>query len=250
VVPGGSGLRGSEGLGRCRLGICRAESLYPEYAEEIDPMRQSAWIEAYNAGVTALQANNMEEAIKSLSVANTLYRKRPEAMVTLGSVYVQQGNLAAAEAVFKDALAVCADRSARSRRKRSWRSGRKMSSRCPCASPTSTPGRRSSRKRSRCTPAARVTAGQCHGPREPRRRHVARRQDGGGGCGISRAAQSGGPVGVDALQHRHRPLHGTGLRPGGNGVRARDRDQPGFARVALQPGAVAVCPGRRAGDGA
>ena len=86
--------------------FAKAESLYPEYAEEIDPMRLSAWIEAYNAGVTALQANNMEEAIKSLSVANTLYRKRPEAMVTLGSVYVQQGDLAAAEAVFKDALEV------------------------------------------------------------------------------------------------------------------------------------------------
>ena len=63
-------------------------------------------VAVYNAGVTALQANNMEEAVKSLSVANSLYRKRPEAMVTLGSVYVQQGNLAAAEAVFKDALAV------------------------------------------------------------------------------------------------------------------------------------------------
>src|SRR5690606_5464602 len=43
----------------------RAESLYPEYAEEINPMRQAAWIDAYNAGVTALQANNVEEAISS-----------------------------------------------------------------------------------------------------------------------------------------------------------------------------------------
>ena len=84
--------------------FARAESLYPEYAAEIDPMRLSAWVEAYNAGVLALQANRVEDAIESLSLANTLYRKRPEAMVTLGSLYVQQGDLAAAEAIFKDAL--------------------------------------------------------------------------------------------------------------------------------------------------
>lgn len=84
----------------------RAVSLYPEYAEEIDPMRQSAWVEAYNAGVTALQANNVEEAVNSLKVANMLYDKRPEAMVTLGSLYVQQGNLAEAETIFRQALAV------------------------------------------------------------------------------------------------------------------------------------------------
>lgn len=84
----------------------RAVSLYPEYAEEIDPMRESAWVEAYNAGVTALQSNNIEEAVNSLTVANLLYDKRPEAMVTLGSLYVQQGNLAEAEATFRQALAV------------------------------------------------------------------------------------------------------------------------------------------------
>lgn len=84
----------------------RAEQIYPDYAEEIDPLRQNAWIDAYNAGVTALQANNIEEAISTLSVANTLYDKRPEAMVTLGSLYVQQGDLARAETVFQQALSV------------------------------------------------------------------------------------------------------------------------------------------------
>lgn len=84
----------------------RAEQLYPEYAAEIDPIRQSAWIEAYNAGVTALQANAIEDAIASLTLANTLYDKRPEAMVTLGSVYVQQGDATAAEQIFQQALGV------------------------------------------------------------------------------------------------------------------------------------------------
>jgi tetratricopeptide (TPR) repeat protein len=84
----------------------RAEKLYPEYAEEIDPLRLQAWIDAYNAGVTALQANNIEEAVARLRQADMMYRKRPEAMVTLGSLYVQQGDLAAGEATFKDALTV------------------------------------------------------------------------------------------------------------------------------------------------
>jgi tetratricopeptide (TPR) repeat protein len=84
----------------------RAEQIYPDYAEEIDPLRQAAWIDAYNAGVTALQSNNIEEAISTLAVANMLYDKRPEAMVTLGSLYVQQGNLAEAETVFRKALEV------------------------------------------------------------------------------------------------------------------------------------------------
>ena len=86
--------------------LARAEQLYPEYAEEIDPIRQAAWIDAYNAGVTALQSNAIEDAISSLSLANTLYDKRPEAMVTLGSLYVQQGNAAAAEQIFQQALGV------------------------------------------------------------------------------------------------------------------------------------------------
>jgi uncharacterized protein HemY len=84
----------------------RAESLYPEYAEEIDPLRLAAWIEAYNAGVTALQANEVEKAQQSLELANMLYRKRPEAMVTLGSLYVQQGDFAKGETVFREALAL------------------------------------------------------------------------------------------------------------------------------------------------
>jgi tetratricopeptide (TPR) repeat protein len=84
----------------------RAVSLYPEYAEEIDPMRESAWINAYNSGVTALQASRIEEAVSALKLASMLYDKRPEAMVTLGSLYVQQGNLAEAEAVFHQALSV------------------------------------------------------------------------------------------------------------------------------------------------
>lgn len=82
----------------------RAASLYPEYAAEIDPVRLAAWIEAYNAGVTALQANNVEEAQRSLELANMLYKKRPEAMVTLGSLYVQQGDFVKGEAVFREAL--------------------------------------------------------------------------------------------------------------------------------------------------
>jgi len=84
----------------------RAEQLWPEYAKEIDPMRLNAWIEAYNAGVTALQSNDYAEAQKQLELANVLYRKRPEAMVTLGSLYVQTGELEKGIETFQSALEV------------------------------------------------------------------------------------------------------------------------------------------------
>lgn len=82
----------------------RAERLYPEYARDIDPIRQAAWVEAYNTAVSALQANQVAEAKAALQLADQLYRKRPEAMVTLGSLHIQEGELDEGIAVFKAAL--------------------------------------------------------------------------------------------------------------------------------------------------
>jgi len=84
----------------------RAEQMYPEYAAETDPERLRAWIESYNGAVAAIQANNVSEAIRNLELADAMYRKRPEALVTLGSLYVQEGQLDKAEVTLKAALAV------------------------------------------------------------------------------------------------------------------------------------------------
>jgi tetratricopeptide (TPR) repeat protein len=84
----------------------RAEQLYPQYAEEIDPIRLNAWIDAYNAGVTALQSNDLATATSSLELADRMYRKRPEALVTLGSLYAETGDTDKAVATFRAALEV------------------------------------------------------------------------------------------------------------------------------------------------
>lgn len=91
----------------------RAEQLWPEYAKETEPERLNAWIGAYNAGVAAIQAGKVDEAIAALANADRIYNKRPEALVTLGSIYMQSGNAAKAEETFVKALAVLrGDRSA------------------------------------------------------------------------------------------------------------------------------------------
>lgn len=84
----------------------KAEQIYPEYAPEIDPARKAAWVVAYNEGVQALQGGDAIKAIASFEVANSIYQKRPEALVLLGSLYMQNGDAAKAEQTFNTALAV------------------------------------------------------------------------------------------------------------------------------------------------
>jgi tetratricopeptide (TPR) repeat protein len=84
----------------------RAESLYPEYAKEIEPERLSVWVAQYNLGVTALPQQQYDEAIARFEAADRIYRGRPEAALSLGSVYVQKGDLAKAEAAYRVALEI------------------------------------------------------------------------------------------------------------------------------------------------
>jgi tetratricopeptide (TPR) repeat protein len=86
--------------------LARAERLYPEYAAETEPMRLNAWIASYNRGVQALQQGDYGNAIAALELADRLYGRRPEALVTLGSLYVEQGELAKAEQSYQKALTI------------------------------------------------------------------------------------------------------------------------------------------------
>jgi tetratricopeptide (TPR) repeat protein len=84
----------------------RAETLHPPFAEEIDPIRLNAWITSYNTGVQALQKNDVATAKRALEQADQLYAKRPEALVTLGSIYAEEGDFAKAEATYRKALGI------------------------------------------------------------------------------------------------------------------------------------------------
>lgn len=84
----------------------KAESLWPEYTKEIEPERLTLWVNLYNRGVGAVQEGRYDEALTLLESADRIYRGRPEAVLSLGSLYVQQGNLAKAEAAFRAALEI------------------------------------------------------------------------------------------------------------------------------------------------
>lgn len=86
--------------------FARAERMHAEYAAEINPIRLNAWISAYNAGVQALQAGDYKAAIASLETADRLYSKRPEALVTLGSLYAEEGEHAKAEQAYRKVLGI------------------------------------------------------------------------------------------------------------------------------------------------
>jgi tetratricopeptide (TPR) repeat protein len=84
----------------------RAETLYPEYGEEIAPQRFDLWAREYNAGVAAIQAGDMAGAVAKFESADAVYRGRPDALISLGSLYVRAGDLAKAEQAYRTALEV------------------------------------------------------------------------------------------------------------------------------------------------
>ena len=84
----------------------RAEKLYPEYTEETAPERLALWINEYNSGIAAIQAGDPLGAIERLEKADVIYRGRPDAVLTLGSLYTQAGDLAKAEAAYRTAVEI------------------------------------------------------------------------------------------------------------------------------------------------
>jgi tetratricopeptide (TPR) repeat protein len=67
--------------------LTEAERLYPRYALDVTFIREGEWIDAFNVGVQALQANDHPTAISSFETAHSIYRGRPEAMIQLGALY-------------------------------------------------------------------------------------------------------------------------------------------------------------------
>ncbi|MGD8277898.1 MAG: tetratricopeptide repeat protein [Gemmatimonadota bacterium] len=84
----------------------KAEALYPDYTEETAPERLAVWINEYNAGIAAIQANDPAGAIARFEKADAIYRGRPDAALTLGSLYAQTGDLVKAEAAYRTALEI------------------------------------------------------------------------------------------------------------------------------------------------
>jgi tetratricopeptide (TPR) repeat protein len=84
----------------------RAESLYPEYLAETDTERMALWINMYNSGLVALQEGDEAKAIANFEGADAIYSGRPEATVSLGSLYAHNGDLTKAEAAYRTTLEI------------------------------------------------------------------------------------------------------------------------------------------------
>ena len=83
----------------------RAEAVYPAYELDIEPERESAWSLAFNAGVEAYTAGDVQAAIRSWMDACAIFRLRPEAHLNLGRILVSDGRVGEAIEVYRDGIA-------------------------------------------------------------------------------------------------------------------------------------------------
>ncbi len=86
--------------------LARALELYPGYDEQIVAEREEAWVTAYNTAAEALQGGDVQTALEYFEAADLMYRERPEAMLALGSVYTQMGQISEAADAYRDAFEV------------------------------------------------------------------------------------------------------------------------------------------------
>jgi tetratricopeptide (TPR) repeat protein len=84
----------------------KAEDMYPGYKDEIQGEREQAWILAYNQGVAAVNAGNIEKAGELFADANMLYQGRPEALMNLAWVDLQNNNNDKAIDAYRQALTI------------------------------------------------------------------------------------------------------------------------------------------------
>jgi tetratricopeptide (TPR) repeat protein len=83
----------------------RAVQLHPDYAEEIEAERETAWIEWFNNGIQLMDQQKYPEAIAALEAAQLIYEHRPEGLMNLGALYSNAGDQVKAEKALRDAIA-------------------------------------------------------------------------------------------------------------------------------------------------
>ena len=76
-----------------------AERIYPAYELDVEPEREAAWGQAFNAGLEAYEAGEIDETVRLWTGATRIYDYRPEAHRNLAS-------LLASEALFPESIEV------------------------------------------------------------------------------------------------------------------------------------------------
>lgn len=84
----------------------KAETMWPEYKKDTEQERLRAYVNVFNAGVTAIQQNKTDEAIRNLEAAQKVYPKKPTAALNLANIYARQNNAEKAAEAYQAALAV------------------------------------------------------------------------------------------------------------------------------------------------
>lgn len=82
----------------------RAVQLHPDYAADIDVERETGWVEAFNRGIELMDAGQYPEAIAAMEAAQTIYDRRPEALMNLGALYANGGEYVDAERALQAAI--------------------------------------------------------------------------------------------------------------------------------------------------
>jgi tetratricopeptide (TPR) repeat protein len=65
----------------------KAEELHPRYILQTEPLRERAWVDAYNEAITPLNEGDLETALGIFAAANAVYSARHEAILQMGSIY-------------------------------------------------------------------------------------------------------------------------------------------------------------------
>jgi tetratricopeptide (TPR) repeat protein len=82
-----------------------AQRIYPGYELDIEPQREAAWGEAFNAGLAAYAEGDIDGTIARWKDAALMYDYRPEAHRNLGGLLATEGRYDEAIDVYRDALA-------------------------------------------------------------------------------------------------------------------------------------------------
>jgi tetratricopeptide (TPR) repeat protein len=71
----------------------RAVQIHPAYADEISAEREAAWIDTFNQGLQLMEQQRYDDAIAKMESAQVIYSQRPEALMNLGVLYANAGDV-------------------------------------------------------------------------------------------------------------------------------------------------------------
>ena len=68
-----------------------AQRIYPAYELQIEPEREAAWIELFNAGIAAYTEGDVEGTIETWKLAGMIWDLRPDASLNLATLFNGEG---------------------------------------------------------------------------------------------------------------------------------------------------------------